>query len=115
MRFVPVVEGSPCVYVPKDHALARKSTATIDDLAHEQQPLKIRPRYDPHGISAAAEVLKDGGVPFTATSPADNEEAIVSMVEAGLGLYPASTWYRRACETASPASPSSWTSSACRS
>lgn len=97
MRFVPVAEGSPCVYVPKDHALARKSTATIDDLAHEQL-LCASSGYDPHGISAAAEVLKDGGVPFTATSPVDNEEAIVSMVEAGLGLYPASTWYRRAYE-----------------
>lgn len=97
MQFVAVAEGSPCVYVPKGHALARKRIATVNDLKSEQL-FCASSGYDPDGISAAAEVLKDGGVPFTASSPVDNEETIISMVEAGLGVYPASTWYRRAYE-----------------
>ena len=97
LRFAPIAQSFPCVYVPKGHPLAKRSSITVDDLRGETL-FCARSDGDPDEMSAAAKVLRDGGVPFTKESLAENEEAIASMVEAGLGVYPASDWYRRALE-----------------
>ena len=47
-------------------------------------------------MSRAARCLADGGVPYREDSLVHNEESIMSMVAAGIGLYPAATWYRHA-------------------
>lgn len=93
-RYAPIAEAHPCVYVPKSHPLARRERIALEDLADETlycASANERERV----MSAAAAVLQKGGVPLTGASIVENEEAIISMVEAGLGLYPASTWYRR--------------------
>ena len=96
-RFAPIIESRPCVYVPKGYALAGRDCVTVDDLQGETL-FCASSNGDFGEMSAAAKVLCDGGAPFAKESLVENEEAIVSMVEAGLGIYPASDWYRRAPE-----------------
>lgn len=94
-RFLPIAETYPCVYIPKGHPFSKRKEITVSDL--EGEPLLCACiQGDPHRFSAAAEVLRNGGIPYTDESPVSNEETIAAMVEAGIGLYPASTWYKRA-------------------
>lgn len=97
LRYEPIAETYPCVYMPKQHSLANKSSVTIDDLRGETL-LHAAGDGNTATMSAAAKVLKAAGVPFCIEGIVHNEEAIISMVEAGLGIYPASTWYQHAFE-----------------
>lgn len=95
IRYVKVAEARPCVYVPKGHRIAGLSRATLADLEGERL-FCASSDTDPSSMSAAARVLKAGGVPYAPGSALGDEETIALSVEAGLGLYPAATWYRNA-------------------
>jgi DNA-binding transcriptional LysR family regulator len=93
LNHIPIIETSQCVFVHRSHPLAQKESLTVDDLRGQRLLCASAANGSRH-ISAAAEVLRDAGIPYTDDSPIDGEEAIVSMVEAGLGMYPAARWYR---------------------
>jgi DNA-binding transcriptional LysR family regulator len=92
---LPIIETNSCVFVHENHPLAAHARLSPDDLRGSRL-LCASSVDNPQNLSAAALVLKQAGVPFTDDSPIYNEEAIVSMVEAGLGVYPAAVWFRRA-------------------
>lgn len=94
-RYSVIAQTQPCVYVSKRHRLARRKVVTLGDL--EGEALLCACLDDaPDVMSAAAEVLARGGVPYGRDGYIANEETIFSMVESGMGLYPASDWYQRA-------------------
>jgi DNA-binding transcriptional LysR family regulator len=95
LNYIPLVETTPCAFLHRLHPLANKEILTIEDLEGERL-LCACAADDLKHLSAAALVLRNAGVPFTEDSPIDGEEAIVSMVEAGLGIYPAAAQYRHA-------------------
>jgi DNA-binding transcriptional LysR family regulator len=95
IQWIPVVETWPGAFLHRSHRLAQKTSLTLTDLEGER--LLCAAVHDGHKqLSAAAKVLRDAGVPFTDDSPISGEEAIASMVEAGLGIYPAAVWFRLA-------------------
>ena len=94
-RFVVIAETRPCVYLPKRHPLTVKRSLTLQDLEGEMLFCACTD-HEPRSMSAAAEALQAAGVPYSSGSLTPNEETIFSMVESGLGLYPASTWYQHA-------------------
>lgn len=96
-RYSPIAQTHPCVYVPKGHRLSKCARISVSDLRGEYL-LCACSDDDSRSLSAAAEVLRNGGIPYTAESPIPNEETILSMVEAGIGLYPAADWYQQALE-----------------
>ena len=97
VRHAVIAETRPCVYLPKRHRLASRTTLTPHDLSGERV-LCACSEDDPGTRSAAGDVLAAGGVPYDARSPVPNEDTIFAMVESGLGIYPASTWYARSFE-----------------
>ena len=96
-RTIAFAYTHPCVFVPKGHRLTEKDVVTIKDIENETLFCASTNEL-PNEISAAAEMLRQAGIPFTSESPVANEDAIISMVEAGLGLYPATNWYKQALE-----------------
>lgn len=94
-RYVVIAETYPCVYLPKRHPLTAKESLTLADLQGEMLFCACTD-HEPRSMSAAAEALQEAGVPYSSGSLTPNEETIFSMVESGLGLYPASTWYQHA-------------------
>lgn len=96
-RYVVIAETRPCVYLPRRHRLASKQSLTPEDLIGERL-LCACSEGDPGKRSAAGDVLAEGGIAYDERSPIPNESTIFSMVESGLGIYPASTWYARSFE-----------------
>ena len=90
-----LMETTPCVYLHEAHRLAQKDILTLDDLQGEY--LLCAGSEDGLSLSKAAQCLAEGGIPFEADSIIHNEETILSMVSAGIGLYPAAAWYRHSC------------------
>ena len=88
-----VVQTTPCVYVSRENPLSKKSVLEADDLKGER--LLCSCCADQSGYSAAAGALAAAGIPYQPDSLVNNEEAIMSMVEAGLGCYPAAALFSR--------------------
>ena len=97
IRYTVIDETRPCVYLPKRHRLAKRECLTPKDLLGERV-LCACSEKDPAERSAAADVLAAGGVAYDDHSPVPNEDTIFSMVESGMGIYPASTWYAQSFE-----------------
>ena len=92
-HYIAFAYAQPCVFMQKGHRLAEKAVLTIQDLENETLFCASN-EGQPQEFAAAGEMLRMAGVPYTPEGLVANEEAIISMVEAGLGLYPATGWYK---------------------
>lgn len=79
--------------MPQGHPLARKEAITLDDLAGEHLLCACSEAGPPH-FSASAKTLQEAGVPYANDSFVADEDSIMVMVEAGVGLFPSTDWYK---------------------
>lgn len=92
-HYITFANTQPCVFMQKGHRLTEKEVLTIEDLENETLFCASN-EGQPQKLAVAGEMLRMAGVPYTPESPVANEEAIISMVEAGIGLYPAVNWFK---------------------
>ena len=92
IRYEVIAEARPCLFVPKGHRFAGRASVRPCDLVGERVLCASSATGEPVS-SAAAQILSSAGVPYSPESAVGDEEAVVLMVEAGLGVYPAATWY----------------------
>jgi DNA-binding transcriptional LysR family regulator len=97
LHFLKIYETFPSVFMRKGHRLSEKDVLELSDLEGERLFCACS-ATDRNQLSAAASILQCGGIPFTADSLVNNEEAIMSMVASGTGIYPAANWYRHGIE-----------------
>ena len=93
---VALFETTPCVILPLQHPLAKREKLTLADLRGERL-LASSCAEAPDEFNGAANALHQAGVPYEPSGLVYDEDVIISMVEAGLGLYPSAKWYHSAC------------------
>ena len=92
IRYEVIAEARPCLFVPKGHRFCGRASVRPCDLVGERVLCASSATGEP-AFSAAAQTLRSAGIPYSDESAVGDEEAVVLMVEAGLGVYPAATWY----------------------